>query len=177
MGDLLLGALVLVIGLVILGHSLVATTLSLLFIGWLLFAAGVVTLAASLFQRGKDGFWAAALGGGLMTVLGVVFLRHTDAAAVTMTLVAGAMFLMSGVVRLAAGFQSVEGRLSMLLTGAVSAIFGLVVLFNVVDASAALLGFILGVQTVAEGIAIMLVGREELAFHRDAGSTHDALLS
>jgi uncharacterized membrane protein HdeD (DUF308 family) len=81
-GDLILGGLVVLLGLVILGHTLVATTLSVVFLGWLLFAGGVVTLAATMFRIGKDGFWTGALGGGLMTVLGVVLLRHTSAAAV-----------------------------------------------------------------------------------------------
>jgi membrane protein HdeD len=176
-GDLLLGALVAVLGLVILGHTLVATTISVLFLGWLLFAGGVVTLAASLLRLGNDGVWAGVFGGGLMTVIGVVFLRHTSAAAVTLTLVAGALFLMSGLVRLVAGFQTAEGRIPLLLVGAVSTAFGVLVLLNVVEASAGLLGLILGVQTLAEGIGIMLVGRETLAVNREARSTRKAMLS
>jgi uncharacterized membrane protein HdeD (DUF308 family) len=39
--DLVLGALQVLVGLVILGHTATATTLSLLFVGWLVFATGV----------------------------------------------------------------------------------------------------------------------------------------
>ena len=177
LGDLLLGALVVLLGLVVLGHALVATQISVLFLGWLLFAGGVVTLAASLFRFGKDGFWAGALGGGLMTVIGIVFLRNTAAAAATLTLVVGAMFLMSGLVRLVAAFQMVEGRVPTFLVGAVSTVFGLLVLLNLTDASSKLLGFLIGIQILAEGIAIMLVGREALAMNRDAASTRKAMLT
>ena len=178
LGDLLLGALVVLLGLVVLGHALVATQISVLFLGWLLFAGGVVTLAASLFRFGKDGFWAGALGGGLMTVIGIVFLRNTAAAAATLTLVVGAMFLMSGLVRLVAAFQMVEGRWTeSFLVGAVSTVFGLLVLLNLTDASSKLLGFLIGIQILAEGIAIMLVGREALAMNRDAASTRKAMLT
>lgn len=177
LGDLLLGALVVLLGLVVLGHALVATKISVLFLGWLLFAGGVVTLAASLFRFGKDGFWAGALGGGLMTVIGIVFLRNVSAAAATLTLVVGAMFLMSGLVRLVAAFQMVEGRIPTLLVGVVSTVFGLLVLLNLTDASSKLLGFLIGIQILAEGIAIMLVGREALAMNRDAASTRKAMLT
>ena len=158
--DLLLGGLLVVVGLVILGHTAIATTLSLLFVGWLLFASGVTAVAVALFSIGKDGFWTALLGGGLMTVLGVVFLRHTSAAAVTVTLVAGSLFLVVGIARLAVAFEYPEQRVPMLLGGGVSLLLGLMVLFNLFTASYTLLGIILGVQVLAEGIAIMIFGRD-----------------
>jgi len=164
--DLIIGALIVLLGLVVLGHTLIATKVSLLFLGWLLFAGGVVTLAATLFRIGKDGFWLGALGGGLMTVLGLVFLRHTQAAAVTVTLVAGAMFLTTGLARLVAAFQTPSARVPLLVSGVVSTFLGLLVLFNLVDASLVFLGVILGVELLAEGVAIMIVGRDSLGTAR-----------
>jgi uncharacterized membrane protein HdeD (DUF308 family) len=158
--DLVLGGLQVLVGLVILGHTATATTLSLMFVGWLLFATGVFVLALSLFQIGKDGFWGGLLGGGLMTVLGIVFIRHTTAAAVTVTLVAGALFTVIGIARLAAAVNQPEHRLSLVLGGVVSLALGLLVLFNLVDATYTLLGILLGVQVVTEGLAIMVFGRE-----------------
>jgi membrane protein HdeD len=158
--DLVLGALQVLVGLVILGHTAVATTLSLMFVGWLIFATGVFVLALSLFQIGKDGFWSGFLGGGLMTVLGVVFLRHTTAAALTVTLVAGALFTAVGIARLSAAFAFPEHRLPLLLGGVVSLGLGLVVLFNLADLTYTLLGILLGIQVVTEGLAIMVFGRE-----------------
>jgi uncharacterized membrane protein HdeD (DUF308 family) len=158
--DLWLGGLQVLVGLVILGHTAVATKLSLMFVGWLLFATGVFVLALSLFRIGKDGFWGGLLGGGLMTVLGVVFLRHTTAAAVTVTLVAGALWAAIGIARLAAAYSYPQQRLSLLLGGLVSLALGLIVLFNVVDVSYKLLGLLLGIQVVAEGLAVMVFGRE-----------------
>ena len=81
-GDLVVGGLIVLLGLVILGHTATATTLSILFVGWVMLIIGLVALVATLFRIGKEGFWTGAIGGGLMTVLGLVFLRHTSAAAV-----------------------------------------------------------------------------------------------
>ena len=47
-GDLVVGGLVVLLRMVILGHTAIATTVSILFLGWLMFAVGVVTLAATL---------------------------------------------------------------------------------------------------------------------------------
>ena len=158
--DLALGGLQVVVGLVILGHTAAATALSLLFVGWLLFAAGVLVLAGTLFRLGDGGFWTGLVGGGLMTVLGVVFLRQTAAAAVTVTLVAGAMFLSVGIIRLAAAFAIPENRVALLFGGALSLALGLIVLFNIVAASYTLLGVLLGIQVLADGVTTMVVGRD-----------------
>ena len=88
-----------------------------------------------------------------------MFLRHTAAAAVTVTLVAGSLFLVVGIARLAAAFEYPEQRVPMILGGGVSLLLGLVVLFNLFTASYTLLGILLGVQVLAEGIAIMIFGR------------------
>lgn len=171
--DLVLGALQVLVGLIILGHTATATTLSLLFVGWLVFATGVFVLALSLFQIGKDGFWSGLLGGGLMTVLGVVFLRHTTAAALTVTLVAGALFAAIGIARLAAAFSFPEQRVSLVFGGVISLALGLIVLFNLAEATYTLLGILLGIQVVTEGIAIMIFGREARRTGRLGGPTDD----
>src|SRR3954452_8374968 len=175
-GGLILGAVVVLIGLVVLGNTVFATTLSLKFLGWLLLVGGVITLAAAVFLIGRHDFWVGALSGGLMTVLGLVVLRRTSAAAVTLTLVAGAMFLASGVARLVAAFRSSDERIALLLSGGVSAVLGLIVLFNIATASEHLLGIILGLQFVADGVAIMLVGRVVPAIAGSRGSTPEVTL-
>lgn len=165
-GDLVVGGLVVLLGLVILGHTATATTVSILFLGWLMLIIGVVTLVATLFRIGKEGFWTGAVAGGLITVLGLVFLRHTSAAAVTLTLVAGSLFLISGLARLVLAAHVPEARVPLILTGAVATLLGLVVLFNLFTASLTLLGLLLGIDVLFEGIAIMLVGREGLVRSR-----------
>jgi uncharacterized membrane protein HdeD (DUF308 family) len=108
-----------------------------------------------------------------MTVLGVVFLRHTTAAALTVTLVAGALFAAIGIARLAAAFSFPEQRVSLVFGGVVSLALGLIVLFNLAEATYTLLGILLGIQVVTEGIAIMIFGREARRTGRLGGPTDD----
>jgi len=161
--DVVLGAVLVVGGLVILGDAALATTVSVLFIGWLLLALGLLGLVAALFRIGKGGFWSAALTGGLLTVLALFFLRNTHAAAVTLTLIAGAIFLASGVVRLVVSAQDSAYRVPLLVGGIVSTALGLIVLFNLFEASYVLLGILLGIQVLMDGIMMIMVGRWHVA--------------
>lgn len=158
-GDLVIGALLFILGLVLLGNATFATTVSVVFLGWMVLAAGILGLVAAVFSIGKEGFWSAAIGGTLLTVLGLVTLRHTSAAAVTLTLLAGAMFLVSGLMRLAASAQEHEHRVELAVAGGLSLVLGLIVLFNLFDASYVLLGVLLGIQLLVDGLALMVVGR------------------
>ena len=157
--DLVLGALLVVVGFVLLAHAAFATVVSVVFVGWMILAAGLFTLTASLLRIGKQGFWTALLGGGTLSVLGIVFLRNTELAAVTLTLVAGAIFLSTGLARLVAAVQIPEARVPLVIGGGISTLLGLLVLFNLFDTSLVLLGVMLAVETIAEGVAIMVAGR------------------
>ena len=172
--DLVLGALLVIGGLVILGHAVWATAVSVLFLGWVLLLVGVVGLVGAFFRIGKGGFWVSALSGGLLLVLGGVCLRNPEVAAVTLTLVAGALFLATGIVRLAASAQEPEYRWPLLIAGVVSTLLGLMVLFNLVSASYVLLGVILGIETLFDGIAMMLVGRVRVS---PAGMGHPGVVA
>lgn len=161
--DVILGVLLVLGGLLILGDAAVATKVSVLFIGWVLLIVGVLGLIAALFRIGKGGFWSAALSGGVLTVLGLFFLRNTGAAAVTLTLIAGTIFLASGVVRLVASAHDPDYRVPLLIGGVISTLLGLLVLFNLFEASFVLVGILLGIQVLVDGIVMILVGRWHMA--------------
>lgn len=100
--------------LIVLGHTVLATAVSVLFIAWMALLFGLVGLAGSLFRIGKEGFWQAALTGGLLTVLGVI------------------------------------------------------VLFKLIGASSTLLGALLGVEILVDGLTMMPVGRLRFTPHVSA---------
>jgi uncharacterized membrane protein HdeD (DUF308 family) len=161
--DVVLGALLVLGGLAILGDAAFATKVSVMFIGWVLLVVGLLGLVAAVFRIGKGGFWSVALSGGVLTVLGLFFLRNTHAAALTLTLIAGTIFLASGIVRLVASAADPEYRVPLLLGGVVSTILGLIVLFNLFDASYVLVGVLLGIQVLVDGLSMILVGRWHLS--------------
>jgi uncharacterized membrane protein HdeD (DUF308 family) len=157
--DVVIGALLAIAGLVILAYAAFWTQVSVLFMGWMLVAIGLLALVASFFRIGKGGFWSAALTGGLLGVLGLFMLTNTEVAAVTLTLLAGVVFLAGGVVRLAVAAEDRAYRVPLIFGGIVQVALGLIVLFNLFDASFVLLGVLLGVEVLVEGITMMLIGR------------------
>lgn len=160
--DIALGALLFIVGLVILGNAAFATKVSIQFIGWFLVAAGILGLVAGLFLIGKGGFWSAALSGALMVVLGLVFLRHTHAAALTLTLLSGLVFLTAGIVRLMAAFHDPRYRTPLVFSGIISGALGLMVLLNLFEASYVLVGVMIGIYAITDGITMMAIGRWRL---------------
>ena len=157
--DVLLGILLIVAGLIVLANVVIATVVSVRFLGWVALIVGIIEFIGAFWRIRAGHFWSTALGGALLAVLGLLILRNTAAAALTLTLVAGALFFASGIARVAASFSVPEQRWGLLLGGAVSIVLGLIVLFNLFDASFALLGVLIGVQALAEGIVLILVGR------------------
>lgn len=157
--DVILGVLLVIAGFIVLGDTVLATVVSVLLLGWLTLVSGILALAAALFRIGRPGFWSAALSGGLLTVLGLMILRNVGVAALTLTLIAGALFLVSGVTRLVVAVENHAHRWVLLLGGLVSTALGLIVLFNIVAATYTLLGILLGVQLLVDGLMIMLIGR------------------
>ena len=78
---------------------------------------------------------------------------------VVLTILAGSMFLATGLMRVFMAVQVPAGRWAFILSGLTSIALGVIVLLNIVGASFALLGTLLGVQTLLEGLTILMVGR------------------
>jgi len=161
--DIAWGILLVVAGIAILAHAVIATAISVLFLGWLAVIGGIVGLVAGLFRIGKGGFWPAIISGALLLVLGLVILRNPEASALTLTLLAGTLFLMGGVIRLVAAFQIDQNRWIMVFSGLVSLVLGGMVVFNLVEATYVLLGVLLGVQAFVDGITLLVLGRWRVA--------------
>jgi uncharacterized membrane protein HdeD (DUF308 family) len=108
---------------------------------------------------GKGGFWAVALGGGLLLALGLLLVRRPGVGALTLTLVAGGVFLVGGITRIMAAVQSRDERAMLLFSGIVTTVLGLIIFFNIWEATLTLLGILLGIQALTEGITLVLFGR------------------
>lgn len=169
--DIVIGALLVIVGLIVLGNAAIATAVSVYFLGWLALISGVVLFSASLFRIRSRGFWSAALGGAILAVLGLFILRNPLVGATTLTLLAGSMFLVSGLVRVLVSFQLPGLRWPLVVSGLASMVLGLIVLLNLASATLTLLGILLGIQMLLEGLTVMIFGRwrpvEDAETHED----------
>ncbi len=112
---------------------------------WLMFVAGAV--------RGKTRNAVVAL---LTIVAGVWLIANPLQGTVSLTLILGAVFFIMGVVRLLMGV-SLRGTVFLWLTwisGVASLGIGLLVLLDFASATSTLLGLLLGLQLLAEGLGL-----------------------
>ena len=157
--DVILGIVLVLAGFVLLGNAVFATAISVWVIGWTTLISGVVLLVGSVFRIRSGGFWSAVLGGAILTVIGLFVLRNPVVGAVALTLGAGVTFFVSGLTRIAWAFGTEKGRILLIISGLVSLGLGFFVLFNLGAATLTLLGTLLGIQTLLEGLNLMMIGR------------------
>jgi uncharacterized membrane protein HdeD (DUF308 family) len=160
--DVLLGGILVGTGVVVLGDVVVASVVSVLFLGWTLVIGGAVGIGASLWQIGHGGFWIGMLGGFLALVAGIVFLRNPETALVALSLAIGAVMLLNGITRLAAAVQHAEARLALVLSGVLSLVLGIMILSQWPSSSLWLIGTLLGIQLIVDGATLILIGRPRL---------------
>jgi membrane protein HdeD len=160
--DVVIGGILVGTGVIVLGDVVVASVVSVLFVGWTLVIGGAVGIGASLWRIGHGGFWIGMLGGILALIAGVVFLRNPGAALVALSLAIGAVMLINGITRLAAAVQHPDARLALAFSGVLSLILGILILSQWPTSALWLIGTLLGIQLIVDGATMILIGRPRL---------------
>lgn len=159
--DILLGLLLVAAGVLIIGGAWLQVIPSPAALGAFVLAAGAVGVLGALIGRTSAGFFSEITSAALATVLGVVVLSHPQAPLTTLFLLAGAFFGVNGVVRVASASEFPSLRGTFLIGGAASLALGAAVLTDAVEATLPLLGALIGVELVVDGISALLIGRAE----------------
>jgi membrane protein HdeD len=168
--DVLFGVLTIVAGLVVLGHVGLASTVSVLFLGWMLLVGGAVLVGAALLGwTDATRRWNLAFGT-LVGLLGAGFVANPSAGLATLTWVAGSLLLLGGVLRLVLAFQPGTPTGVLLYGGTVQGVLGLLLLLAWPGSARWFLGAVLGVQLLLDGATTLLVGRWRLQQLRTVAS-------
>lgn len=157
--DVILGILLVLLGLFVLGNTVFATVVSLFVLAWTALFSGLMMLVVALLTIRSGFSWSTLLGGAVLTVVGLFMLRNPVVAAVALTLMIGSLFFVSGVMRLGLASTVTEARWLFVFSGLVSVGLGLWVLFNMTTATLTLIGVLLGVQVLVEGMTLVVSGR------------------
>ncbi|WP_411086699.1 HdeD family acid-resistance protein [Streptomyces sp. 061-3] len=155
----LLGALLVVAGLVGLVYTGVATLTSMILFGWLLLIGGLVGLLHAIQSRGTNFFWLGVVVAALNIAAGVVVIRHRHGTAEALTMFAALLFLTGGVFRLV-GSVVVRGPQFgwTLLQGAFGLLLGLLVLFDWPHSSLYVLGLFFSLALLFDGLGLIAIG-------------------
>lgn len=160
--DVVLGVITVVAGFVVLGHVALASLVSILFVGWMLLVSGVlIAIAGIVGWKQPAQRWNIAAGA-IIAILGLGFVRNPGAGLLLLTLLAGSLLLAGGVIRIVAAFQPGAPKTILLVNGLITLAFGVMVVNQMPTSALWLLGTILGVQLLLDGLTIAIVGRIRL---------------
>ncbi len=152
---LIVGILAVILGVVALANPFAASMTATVFAGWCFIFLGAFQTFASFGAATTGAKIAGVILGVLAVVIGVHIIAEPFAGLLSLTFAAGILFIVSGVFKGVFGFSNFEGsaRWAMLLSGAVSLILGLMVLNNFPQSAAVLLGVLLAVELLSDGIS------------------------
>lgn len=157
--DVVLGLLSVVAGAVVLGHVTIASLVSVLFLGWMLIMGGLMLALSGLVGWSEPTHRWDLAAGALFAILGLGFVRNPDAGLLLLTLLAGSLLLVGGVVRIVAALQPQAPREVLLISGVLTLALGFMVLNRWPVSALWFLGTVLGVQLILDGITTALAGR------------------
>lgn len=172
--DLFFGALSLVAGFIVLSHVALAGVISVLFTGWMLLLGGVVLAVGAVVNwSDHERRWNLA-SAALLGILGFGFVTNPGIGLLTLTLLAGSLLLLGGVLRVVLAFQPGMPRGVLLASGVITLVLAGLILAGWPASALWFLGTVLGVQLVLDGLTTVLLGRIRLTAARTAADAQEA---
>ncbi|MGR3637741.1 MAG: HdeD family acid-resistance protein [Shimia sp.] len=162
---LIIGILSVVLGFVALANPFGASVTATFIAGWSFVFLGGIQVIASFGAPSAGGKIFGVIFGLIALAIGINILQEPLQGMLTLTFVAGIMFLLSGITKAWFGFSGAEGtpRAALYLSAIVSLVLGAMVLSNFPQSAAVILGVLLAVELLSNGIsaiALALVARD-----------------
>jgi membrane protein HdeD len=171
--DLMLGVVLVLTGAIILADAALASLVSVLLVGWTLLIGGAIGAVLGVFRLREGDSWAAVLSGAISLAIGLVFVRNPTVTLLALSLAAGAVMISGGIIRLFAVTSAPESQLLYVMSsGVLSIVLGLMILNRWPSSALWLLGTLLGIQIVVDGILLMVVGRPHFGAARLSDMVH-----
>jgi len=153
---LIQGVLMVLAGIVALVYPLVSTVALVVFFGWLLILSGIVQGISLIGAQNVPNFWLQLVSVVLWIIVGVLFLRRPGEAVVTLTLLLIVFFMVEGFAKLifALTIRPLPNWGWVLASGIIGILLSIYLLANLTTTAVWLLGVLLGIQLISEGVAL-----------------------
>ncbi len=154
---LVLGALLIVVGMVAISSSFIATLATVVILGILLMIGGAVEIVDAFLGRGWRGFWMHLLGGIMYLVLGFLLIQRPLAAAAFFTLMIAAAFFVGGLFRIIVALsERFYGWVWVLLNGIVTLVLGILIWREWPEAAFWVIGLFVGIDMLLDGWSLVI---------------------
>lgn len=162
---LLLGVVSIIVGMLAISSTLVATMASILFFGWLLLIEGVFELVHSFMVRNWKGFGLHLVSAVLYLLAGLFMLKRPLESAVIFTALIGAAFIAGGIMRMAFAVGTrFHGWGWVMLNGLVDLVLGLMIFNNWPESSLWVIGLFVGIDILIHGWSCLFLAMSLRAF-------------
>ncbi|MFZ0591306.1 MAG: HdeD family acid-resistance protein [Bryobacteraceae bacterium] len=155
---LALGVVSIILGLIALVDSVLATIVSMIWFGWVLLIAGIVEAVQAFRHRRSGHVFLHSLNAVLSFVMGLILLRHPLAGALVMTLLLAAYFTVTGIFRIV---NALTLRLPSwgwaLANGVITLILGILVWAQWPISGLWIIGLFIGIHLIFTGWAQVML--------------------
>jgi len=127
---------------------------------WFFLFIGAIQIVQAFGMRGKKGFWSTLFWGGLMALMALLFMLNPVAGAMSLTLMAGIIFLLIGAAKIAFALNVRPnlGWIWVLFSGLASLALAAVILIGYPANALAVLGLLFGLELLFNGTTMILLG-------------------
>jgi uncharacterized membrane protein HdeD (DUF308 family) len=153
---LIQGVLMVLAGIVALVYPFVSTVALVVVLGWLLIFSGIVQGISLIGAQNVPNFWLQLVSVVLSIIVGVLFLRRPGEAVVTLTLLLIVFFMVEGFAKLlfSLTIRPLPNWGWVFASGIIGILLSIYLLANLTTTAVWLLGVLLGIQLVFEGVAL-----------------------
>ncbi len=149
---LIWGIVLIVLGTIAIGSSVLATLLSVIFLGWILIFSGLFAIIHGLMRRRWHGFFLNLLAGLLYVVAGFLMVSNPAMAAVTLTLLIAMLLIVAGAFRLFVAFSlPLHHRGWLVLNGIVAIVLGVLIWSSWPISGLWVIGLFIGINLIFDG--------------------------
>ncbi len=156
-----LGVVLLIAGIIAIMFPLFASIAAKVMVGWIMLIAGAINLWAAFQTR----TWGSTIWNALIAILslavGVYLAFFPLTGLIALTLLLGLTFAAQGVFEIMIGLQNRDskGWGFLALSGALSLVLGIMLMFGLPGTAAWALGLMLGIHFVSSGISLLMLAR------------------
>jgi uncharacterized membrane protein HdeD (DUF308 family) len=154
-----MGVALMILGMVAIGSSFIATMATVVVFGILLLLGALFQVVTALWGRSWRGFFLHLLAGVLYLVVGVFMIEHPVETALSITLLVAVGLLASGILRtIVSIIERFDGWGWMLLSGLVSLLLGIGIWRQWPLSGLWVIGLFVGIEMLISGLSWLMLG-------------------
>lgn len=149
---LILGIILIILGVIAIGHSVYTTVASIVFLGVLLIISGALQTIYSFWAHRWSGFFLSLLTGVLYLVVGSLFVSKPLSGALVFTLLLGAFYLVGGIFRIIGSIMTRFDHWGWsLFSGIITLLLGVLILAGWPETGLWVIGLFIGIDLIIFG--------------------------